>query len=398
MVSEPKLRLRTLALAWFLALVAAPHAQEATPAPRAPAAGPEKWTDPSTGHQVERLTSFPGGSGTLYFHQKVFTEDGRSMIFVGGSGAERRVYLLDRASKQVKPVTNRPSDNEVLAPKGRKLYFTGGSKIYEASLDSGDVRTVAELPAEWDKCSRLSINSDETKLASTASIGAAELKKKLGGGRLFDQLFDAHLPNKLFTVDIASGKVNVIHEIDTWLGHVQFSPKDPGQIMFCHEGPWGRVDRIWVIRSDGTGLKCAHKREAPEEIAGHEFWSGDGKTIWFDNPYPTRADGNLSSVDLATGKLQRYPLKPEWRSVHFSAAPDDSCLVGEGGTTNKYLMLFRVKGPGLIEAEKLVDLQKHDYKQEPDMHFTPDGAWAAFHSGIQGQSQVYAVKISKDGR
>jgi oligogalacturonide lyase len=342
------------------------------------------------------LVNLPGGSGTLYFHQKVFTDDGRSTIFIGGSGKDRRVWLLDRATKEVKVATTRPSENEVLAPKSRKLYFSGGSRIYEVALDTGAMRVVAELPAGWDKCSRLSINADETLLASTSSIGAGELKKKLGGGRLFDQMFDAHLPNKLFTVDIATGKVNVIHEIDTWLGHVQFSPKDPGQIMFCHEGPWGKLDRIWVIRADGSGLRCVHPREAPEEIAGHEFWSGDGKTIWFDNPYPTRANPNLASVDLESGKLQRYPLKPEWASVHFSAAPDDSCIVGEGGATNKYLLLFHLKGPGVIEAEKLVDLAKHDYKQEPDMHFTPDGKWAAFHSGIQGPSQVYAVRISKE--
>ena len=31
-----------------------------------------------------------------------------------------------------------------------------------------------------------------------------------------------------------------------WLNHLQFSPTDPTLLMFCHEGPWHKVDRIWT--------------------------------------------------------------------------------------------------------------------------------------------------------
>lgn len=30
--------------------------------------------------------------------------------------------------------------------------------------------------------------------------------------------------------------------------------------MFCHEGPWRKVDRIWTIRADGSGLTKIHTR------------------------------------------------------------------------------------------------------------------------------------------
>ena len=30
--------------------------------------------------------------------------------------------------------------------------------------------------------------------------------------------------------------------------------------MYCHEGPWWKVDRIWTIRTDGTGNTLVHKR------------------------------------------------------------------------------------------------------------------------------------------
>src|SRR5437660_2416630 len=39
----------------------------------------------------------------------------------------------------------------------------------------------------------------------------------------------------------------------------------------CHEGPWQKVDRIWMIRTDGTQNQLIHKRRMAMEIAGHEF-------------------------------------------------------------------------------------------------------------------------------
>ena len=56
--------------------------------------------------------------------------------------------------------------------------------------------------------------------------------------------------------------------------------------MFCHEGPWHLVDRIWTIRTDGSDLRLMHKRTMDMEIAGHEFFSADGKTIWYDLQTP----------------------------------------------------------------------------------------------------------------
>ena len=39
-----------------------------------------------------------------------------------------------------------------------------------------------------------------------------------------------------------------------WLNHFQFSPTDPNLILFCHEGTWHEVDRVWSVRTDGSDL------------------------------------------------------------------------------------------------------------------------------------------------
>src|SRR6266513_2954791 len=79
--------------------------------------------------------------------------------------------------------------------------------------------------------------------------------------------------------------------------------------MFCHEGPWHKVDRIWTIRTDGSGLRKIHTRTMDMEIAGHEFFNPDGKIIWYDLQTPKGKEFWLAGVVLATGEA----LRRRWR-------------------------------------------------------------------------------------
>jgi oligogalacturonide lyase len=42
------------------------------------------------------------------------------------------------------------------------------------------------------------------------------------------------------------------------------------------------------------------------EIAGHEFFSPDGKTIWFDHQQPRGVTFALTGTDLKTGLEKSY--------------------------------------------------------------------------------------------
>ena len=46
-------------------------------------------------------------------------------------------------------------------------------------------------------------------------------------------------------------------------------------------------------------------------------------------------------------------------------------------------------------SEKLVNMSKHDYDLEPNVHFSPDGKWIIFRANFEGDTQIYAVKIEK---
>ena len=51
--------------------------------------------------------------------------------------------------------------------------------------------------------------------------------------------------------------------------------------------------------------------------------------------------------------------------------------------------------PGVFQAEKLVNMAKHQYRLEPNVSFTPDDKWVVFRSNMFGATHVFAVEVDK---
>ncbi len=448
----------------------------------------DEWIDTDTGHQVTRLSRLPGESESFYFHQNAFTADGDKMVFANfGTNRSRDFYVLDWATRKAERLTDGGTNRgEVVCAKGRRLYYMREGGVYVVSLDSEpnqkskikNQKLITQLPPGWRG---LTVNSDETLLVGAFGEGAAEISRGQPRAYWFKAIHEAKLPHILFTIDIATGKTNVFHRRNDWFNHMQFSPTDPSLLMFCHEGPWHEVDRIWTIRvpaqssslaakllSEGgsslaaskrseDGPHLVHRRTIPDEIAGHEFWSPDGKRIWFDlqvprgekfflaaaevgassddahalppHPGPLSSDQVSSSRsersngspsprgegrgdrDLlktappsapATSELRYAVTRDQW-SVHFNISRDGKLFAGDGGAPNmvahandgKWLYLFTPQPDGTLKAERLVNMSKHDYTLEPNVNFTPDGKWIVFRANFDGSSQVYAVEVAK---
>jgi oligogalacturonide lyase len=294
--------------------------------------------------------------------------------------------------------------------------------VYATHLDTHATKQIAQLPHGWRG---LTINADETLLAGAFGEGAAEISRGQPRSYWFKAIREAKLPHLLFTLEIATGKTNVFHRGNDWFNHLQFSPTDPSLLMFCHEGTWQLVDRIWNIRTDGSGLRLMHERTITNEIAGHEFWSPDGKMVWFDLQIPRgekfylagasarsfplpRGEGKGGvkksvAVNSANVTETRYPIERDQWSVHFNISHDGKLFAGDGGAPNmvahatngKWLWLFTPQANGTLKAEHLVNMSKHDYALEPNVNFTPDGKWIVFRGNFDGSAQVYAVEVAR---
>jgi oligogalacturonide lyase len=362
---------------------------------------PTEWVEPS-GHKVIRLTGDAGGS-SFYFHQNGYTADGDKLLISTKNG----LATVDLKTHKIETVVEGRAGSVVVGKKSREVFYTKGGTIYATHLDTKVTRKIATLPADFGGGSGLAINADETLLAGSAvdKNGKAEPKGKADqpqGKSTLETRWAAGLPMVLYTVNIKTGDVKKIHSATDWLNHVQFSPTDPALVMFCHEGPWHKVDRVWTIKTDGTGLKKMHSRTIDMEIWGHEFFGQDGKTIWFDLQTPRSKEFWLAGVNVESGKETRYKLTREQWSVHYNVSPDGKLFAGDGGGPSsvaapgngQWIYLFTPED-GAFKAEKLVDLSKHNYKLEPNVTFTPDGQWIVFRSNMHGATHVYAVEVKK---
>jgi oligogalacturonide lyase len=50
--------------------------------------------------------------------------------------------------------------------------------------------------------------------------------------------------------------------------------------------------------------------------------------------------------------------------------------------------------PGVLHAEKLVNMSRHDYRLEPNVRFTPDEKWVIFRSNMFGPTYTFAVEVA----
>jgi len=368
---------------------------------------PREWIDKDTGHRIVRLSD-EDGSSSFYFHQNGYTASGDKLVFSTRTG----LSVYNFKTKKIEQIVEGRAGSVVVGKKTRKVFYTKGEAVYETDIDTKATREIVK-DARFRTGSGFAVNADETLLGGSMEVNPKPREPQptqpqprgdnyVGKGEMMENRLAAQVPMTLYTINIKSGAIKTFHPATDWLNHVQFSPTDPNLMMFCHEGPWHKVDRIWTIKTDGTELKKIHTRTMEMEIAGHEFFGADGKYIYYDLQTPKSQVFWLAKYEIKTGKLTKYSLtKREW-SVHYNVSPNGKIYSGDGGGPNsvargdngQWIYLFHPKGEK-FESEKLVNLAKHDYTLEPNATFTPDGKWLVFRSNMFGATQVFAVEIKK---
>ena len=390
------------------------------------------WIDADTGHRVVRLTGEAGGS-TLYFHDNAFSPQGDKLMFNTPSG----IAVVDVAK-----IGTTGATVDVVVPNGRggyfarrtrEIYYGGpGGAVMAIDVDTKRVRVVPHA--------RGLVNADET-LSVVKNANAADpegkyprpatrpllpqLQRMFPGKRLEDLTPDQRysvakedtlagralnptLQSFVFT-RLASGESYETGFQYGDLNHLQFNPVDPNLLLYCHEGTWHELDRTWTIRTDGGQMQLMHRRTMDMEINGHEWWSWDGTTVWFDLQTPRSEDFWLAGVVMKTGRKIRYHLQRSWWGVHFNSSRDDALFASDGGdpsqvayaTDGMWINLLRPQPDQTIAREKLVNMAAHNYVTgrggvEPNAHITPDTTWVVFTGQFEGgRRHVYAVEIAK---
>lgn len=383
---------------------------------------PDEWIDKTTGHKVIKLTRRAGSNMSFYFHNNPFVEN--KMIFYGTNpsnslkndsvkqeiynitAGNKQIYSVDLNTLKVDQITSQhsPMNGEIVAPKNHLVYYQIKDSVFSTNIDTKETKLVYVFPADF-RAGITTLNADETLLAGAWSSDKEKeiLKNNPNKSSYFNLIYDAKEPRTLFTINVKTGELKKIFTDSAWLNHVQFSPTDPKLLMFCHEGPWHKVDRIWTINIDTKQVKLMHKRTIDMEIAGHEWFEPDGKIIWYDLQQPRSVNFFVGGTNVTTGEEKKYSLtRDEW-SVHFNISKDEKLFCGDGGNEGQvahakngmWIYLFKPSGDKFI-SEKLVDMKHHNYSLEPNVHFSPDGKWIIFRANFEGAANVYAVRIKRE--
>jgi oligogalacturonide lyase len=411
----------------------------------APAAGPREWIDPDTGHRVIRISDEPN-SQSLYFHYNSYTPEGDKLVY----GAPSGIWTVDlKTLGQGTPkiewlVDGRATRASILmaAFQSRDIYYSANGALYAVNVDTKVSRLVAADGRAFG------VNCDETYIGDMVNqvdpTGKVQppppptlipQRERMFGDKIKagipltpDEEFAAAKEDGLarrllnptsmafvFTNLKTNAKLVTGYQYAS-IDHQQFSPTDPNLLLYAHEGTWHEVDRIWTIRTDGSAQRLMYKRQMDMEIVGHEFWSHDGKTIWFDMQMPRSKDFWIGGVNVDTGKLTKYHIERDWWGVHFNVSRDNTLFASDGGDptqvafsqNGEWINLFRVQPDGSVTREKLVNMAKHNYVTgatrlgvtgggiEPNLSISPDNKWVIFRSNMQGAVQVYAVEIGGD--
>ena len=449
--------------ALVFALVSLPAVAQTTPGMPPP---PRTWVDKDTGHRVSRLSNEPN-SGGFYFNVNAYTPDDKQMVYTAPDG----IHVLDLASRETRllvPNPSRPADADnnprarfmygvhalVVGHKTNSVFYTEANpetrvvSVYKADTNTGKIRKLIDLPPNH---MIVSINADETLAAGTSIVGgprgeaygaampSAQRRpdnrvasphegphyQPMNKGQMMERRLAAHLPLVLFTIRLEPGPngekpgdIKILLHSTDWVNHLLFSPTDPTLLMYCHEGPWHKVDRIWNIHTDGTHNTLIHHRTMAMEIAGHEFWGLDGETIWYDWQYPKSEVFYLASYNLKTGQRTAYNMSRDDWGIHFNLTRDLSIFCDDGGDpgqvahsqNGEWIELLHphmipltpdtLNGPdfwqpGVFHAEHLVNMSHHYYREEPNVRFSPDKSLVIFTSNMFGPSYVFGVEVAK---
>ena len=153
------------------------------------------------------------------------------------------------------------------------------------------------------------------------------------------------------------------------------------------------------------------------ELAGHEWWSGDGRTDLRRSAFPQGGViGFLAGYNLDTHKHTWYHYEQNQSQIHFNLSPDGTIFCGDGSPrpNNQWIFLLHplvtpndqtlgtdLIAGGVLNPEPLCSMGQtaihnaHNYRLEPNASFTPDGKYIIFRSNMFGPDYPFAVEVAK---
>ena len=405
--------------------------------------------DPVTGTMLTFLTSTPNGDSKIYQTHNQWTSDGQWLIFRSNRVPGEAMAVNEKTGDIVQVTEGGYSGMLNIARKSMKLYFLRnpnirpgqrppqgpqprtGMQVIEVDLEklladsavgklkSADAyqRIVGTTPPEIGAGGDMALDGGNEEWVFFR-IGREEAAKRLPEGTKIEANFGPRNmgagPSGIGAMNIKTGEVKHVIAVPFQVGHIQTNPWVEGEIVFCWETGGKSPQRIWTVRSDGTGLRpvfpederdwVTHeavigKDEIAFAIMGHRKIPSGTKDVgeatavgganpgqepeWGPSGTRERPTG-LAIANLRTREVGIVGQTKEGSGLwHVSGSPDGRFAVGDDFSRSIYLIDRKTGEMMLLSAGHKTSAQDH-----PHPTMSPDGT----------KIQIQSAMLSPDGR
>jgi oligogalacturonide lyase len=365
-----------------------------------------RYIDQYSNREILQLTNYLGHSNHFYFTDPTFFNDNRSMVFTSDRENQSNLFRYDFDDGTITQMTDLKGDGRpggCVSLANNALYFWWQDVLYELDLDSLEERVIAEMSTPMLPRGRANPTADGKYICTLLMEDQPEDTPRISFSySRFREYFQLKPLTQIVRIEIATGKMEVIHEDRRYMGHVNTSPALPDILTFCHEGPWNWIDqRIWGLNIQ-TGETWKIRPQHEDYSIGHEYWFADGVHIGYHGR-PRDESGKHVFGHIKWDNSDWVEDYFPFHSTHFHSL-DENLIVGDGtaafvftseSTARPYIQLFKWNGERYIGPHILAYHRSTFNNQHAHCHprFTPDGKAVLYTSDLTAYSNMYLVEV-----
>jgi oligogalacturonide lyase len=367
---------------------------------------PFTYTDQYSEREIQRLTDYLGHSHHFYFTDPCWFNGNRSLVFCSDRENRTNLFRYDLDTGTITQMTDLDNRTRIIgcvSEVNNAVYFWQGSQLLAVDLNSFAEQVVMEVGGEIPPSalkSRANPTADGKYICAQLMEEIPQEKASVSFAySRFREYFDKKPLTRIARIEIATGKLEIIHEDRRYMGHVNTSPTRPELLTFCHEGPWHLVEqRIWGLNIH-TGETWKIRPQAGDNLAvGHEYWFAEGERIGYHG-LPRDGQGNHIFGSIRWDNTGHQETNFPFHSTHFHSL-DETTMVGDGtpalsNPAQPYIQLFKKVGDEYIGPKILAYHRSTFNDQHAHCHprFTPDGKSILYTSDLTGYSNLYLLDV-----
>ncbi|HQZ97446.1 MAG TPA: hypothetical protein PLP21_14085, partial [Pyrinomonadaceae bacterium] len=301
--------------------------------------------DPVTGTMLTFLTSTPTGDSKIYQTHNQWTSDGQWLIFRSGrvrgeamavnektgemvqvteggytgmlsiARYSMKLYFMRNPNRPAVPNTQPPAPIAGATPAQRPPQQPQSLQIIEVDLEklfadskAGKMQSpdfyqkvMGTTPPEIQAGGDMALDGDEKWVYFR--VGRDEAARHLAPDAKIEKNFGPRNmgagPSGIGAMELATGKFKHVISVPFQVGHIQTNGWVPGELVFCWETGGKSPQRMWTVKSDGTGLRPVFP-EGDRDWVTHEAVIGKDE-VAFAIMGHRKIPGGVKDLGEATG-------------------------------------------------------------------------------------------------